>query len=75
MIKVIAIFIILIIAAILIFAATRPDTFRVQRRWSLKRRPKRFSRSSITFTRGKDGHRGKKLIPPSNAIIAVPTAA
>jgi carbon monoxide dehydrogenase subunit G len=39
MIKTIAIVVVLLIAAVLIFAATRPDTFRVQRSTSIKAPP------------------------------------
>ena len=42
MIKVIAIFIILIIAGILIFAATQPDTFRVQHTLVIKVLPEKI---------------------------------
>ena len=42
MIKTIALAVILLIAAVLIFAATRPDTFRVQRATSVKAPPERI---------------------------------
>ena len=43
MLKRIAIFILLVIAGILILAATKPDVFRVQRSMTIKRPPKNLS--------------------------------
>jgi len=42
MIKTIALVVVLLIAAVLIFAATRPDTFRVQRAASIKAPPEKI---------------------------------
>ena len=42
MFKVTAIVVIVLIAAVLIFAATRPDTFRVQRSTSIKAPPEKI---------------------------------
>lgn len=42
MIKAIALVVVLLIAAVLIFAATRPDTFRVQRATSIKAPPEKI---------------------------------
>ena len=43
MIKIIAAVVVLLIAAVLIFAATRPDTFRVQRATSIKAPPQKIA--------------------------------
>ena len=42
MFKTIAIVVLVLVAAVLIFAATRPDTFRVQRSTSIKAPPEKI---------------------------------
>ena len=61
MLKIIAIAVVALIVAVLIFAATRPDTFRVERSASIKAPPEKIFPLSMIFTNGRRGHRGKKL--------------
>ena len=49
MIKIIAAVVVLLIAAVLIFAATRPDTFRVQRATSIKAPPQKIAAALSDF--------------------------
>jgi hypothetical protein len=42
MLKIIAIAVVVLVAAVLTFAATRPDTFRVQRTTSIKAPPEKI---------------------------------
>ena len=75
MVKKIAIFIGILIAGILIYAANRPDTFRIERSTSIKASPEKIFLTSTASISGKHGHPGKKSIRQSSAAIAVPTAA
>jgi hypothetical protein len=45
MLKIIALVVVVLIAAVLIYAATQPDTFRVQRSANINAPPETFSRS------------------------------
>ena len=63
MIKNILIVVVILVVGVLAFAATKPDTFRVQRATSIKAPPEKFLRSSTTSSAGTRGRRGRKKIP------------
>jgi hypothetical protein len=52
------------IAIVLVVAATKPDTFRVQRATTVRALPEKSFRQSTTFINGEPGHHGKIRIPP-----------
>ena len=62
-IAIVAIVIAVLIAAILGYAATRPDTFVVQRAPVSRRHQPRSFRSSMIFISGASGLPGRKKIP------------
>jgi hypothetical protein len=62
MLKTIALVIVVAIAGVLIFAATKPDTFAVSARPASRRPRTGFSRSSTTSSVGMRGRRGRKKI-------------
>jgi FlaG/FlaF family flagellin (archaellin) len=62
-IAIIAIVLAIAIAVILILAATKPDTFRVQRATTIKAPPKKSFPSSTTFVSGEAGRLMKTRTP------------
>jgi hypothetical protein len=61
--KTIAIVVVVAIAAILVYATTLPDDFRVQRTTSIKAPPERSFPSSTISIVGVPGRHGRKWIP------------
>jgi len=52
MIKIIAIAVVVLVAALLVYAATRPDTFRVERTATIKATPERIFPYLSDFRKG-----------------------
>jgi hypothetical protein len=63
MLKTITIIVVVLIGTILVYAATRPDTFRVRRMTNIKAPQRRSLDSSTTCTVGAPGHPTKKRTP------------
>ena len=63
MLGIVAIIIILAIIITLIFAATRPETFRIERSISIKASPEKIFPFIIDFHQWSHGPHGRKLTP------------
>jgi uncharacterized protein YndB with AHSA1/START domain len=74
MIKSIALAVVLLIAAVLIFAATRPDTFRVQRATSIKAPPERIFALISDFQRWGSWSPWEKLDPALKRSYSGPSS-
>jgi hypothetical protein len=63
MLKTIAVVVVLLIAALLVFAATRPDSFRVKRATSIKAPPERIFPLINDSSAGARGRRMRRRPP------------
>ena len=74
MIKIIAIVVVVLIAAVLGFAATRPDIFRVQRAASIKAPPEKIFALINDFHRWGSWSPYEKLDPAMNSAYSGPAS-
>ena len=63
MIKIIAILFAILVAAILVYAATRPDSFRIERSATIKAAPEKVFPLINDFHSGRPGRHGRRSTP------------